>query len=266
MNRLETAFSRALADHRAALMPYLTVGFPDLDTLADLVTSVAGAGADIIELGFPFSDPIADGQVIQDASTKALSAGFVQNRAFSQIAAASARTPDTALVLMSYYNPILRTGLESFVGRARNAGIDALLVPDLPVEESGDLAKVCAEYKVDLVQMVSPNITDERLALVASAARGFIYAVAVEGTTGARGEISVSLVDYVERIRARTDLPVAVGFGISSRDQARQVAKVADGVIVGSALIRVIGETTEPAHAAATFVANLDTRKLPVNA
>lgn len=257
MTRLKQAFGRALGTKRAALMPYLTVGFPSGSDWTGIVPEMVRAGADVIELGLPFSDPLADGPTIQEATYRVLQGDFSVERAFDQIALVRERVPATGLVLMTYFNLVLQHGVERFADRAAAAGLDAILVPDLPIEECGELQGACDRRALDLVQMVSPNIPDERLAQVCAEARGFVYAVAVEGTTGAREEI-VDVGDYIARIRAHTTLPVALGFGISNPEQARASANAADGVIIGSALIKVVADHPNPAGAAYEFIAAMD--------
>lgn len=257
MTRLSQAFERALETKHAALMPYLTVGFPSDSDWAGIVPELVRGGADVIELGLPFSDPLADGPTIQESSFRALQGGFSVASAFERIALVREGVPETALVLMTYFNLVLQHGPGAFAASAGAAGIDAILVPDLPIEECGELRQACDRSGVDLVQMVSPNISDERLARVCAEARGFIYAVAVEGTTGAREE-SVDVGDYIARIRTHTPLPVALGFGISNPEQARASAGAADGVIIGSALIRAIADAPDPAQAAYDFIAPVD--------
>lgn len=257
MTRLQQSFERALETKHAALMPYLTVGFPSAAAWVDIVPEMVRGGADVIELGLPFSDPLADGPTIQEATFRVLQGDFSVESAFEQIGLVRSRVPQTPLVLMTYFNLVLQHGLEQFAIRSKTAGLDAILIPDLPIEECGELREACDRQGVDLVQMVSPNISDERLARVCGQSRGFIYAVAVEGTTGAREGI-VDVSGYIARIRAHTSLPIALGFGISNPEQARASAASADGVIIGSALIKVVADDSDPAKAAYEFIAAVD--------
>jgi tryptophan synthase alpha chain len=257
VTRLQQSFERALETKHAALMPYLTVGFPSDAAWVEIVPEMVRGGADVIELGLPFSDPLADGPTIQEATFRVLQGNFSVGSAFDQIGLVRARVPKTPLVLMTYFNLVLQHGLEKFVARSKAAGLDALLIPDLPIEECGELRVACDRQGLDLVQMVSPNISDERLARVCGQSRGFIYAVAVEGATGAREGI-VDVADYIARIRNHSSLPVALGFGISNPEQAREYAASADGVIIGSALIKIVAEDSNPPRAAYEFIASVD--------
>ena len=236
---MSIAAAFAAGGKRAALMPYLMGGYPDLDTSRAAAEAAAEAGADLIELGVPFSDPLADGPVIHAAATAALEAGATLHGVLSVCEAVSSRLP---VLLMVYANPILANGVERFADRAAAAGAAGLIVPDLPHDEASDLRAACDERSLALVPLAAPTTTDERLAAIGRDARGFVYTVSVAGTTGERKELPSELRDTVERVRAATDLPVAVGFGISTGEQARQVAEIADGVIVGTRIVRAMGE------------------------
>jgi tryptophan synthase alpha chain len=231
----------AFATHgkRAALMPYLMGGFPDLDTSRVAGEAAADAGADLIELGIPFSDPLADGPVIHAAGTKALAAGATPHAVLSVCESLSARLP---VVLMVYANVVLAGGAERFAARAAAAGAAGLIVPDLPHDEAGELRAACDAEGLALVPLVAPTTPPERMAEIGRDARGFVYAVSLTGTTGERHELPPDLSSTVERARASSSLPVAVGFGISTSEQAAAVAELADGVIVGSRLVRAAGE------------------------
>jgi tryptophan synthase alpha chain len=238
--RLAAAFAAPRA-RRAALIPYFTGGWPDLETSHRLVTEVIAAGADIVELGVPFSDPVADGPVVQRSAHEALLAGITPDDVFDVAAAHSAEVP---FVLLTYVNTVLAYGPERFFARASGCGVEALVVPDLPVDEMtshlGDapaLLDVALAQGVALVPLAAPTSTDERLDLVAAAAGAFVYCVAVTGVTGARRELGSELPTLIARLRARTAAPLAAGFGISTAEQAGHVAGIADGVIIGSALI-----------------------------
>jgi tryptophan synthase alpha chain len=231
----------AFASHgkRAALMPYLMGGFPDLDTSRAAGEAAADAGADLIELGIPFSDPLADGPVIHAAGTKALEAGATPHAVLGVCESLSGRLP---VVLMVYANIVLRGGAERFAARAAAAGAAGLIVPDLPHDEAGELRAACDAEGLALVPLVAPTTPRERMEEIGRDARGFVYAVSLTGTTGERNELPPDLSSTVERARASSSLPVAVGFGISTSEQAAAVAELADGVIVGSRLVRAAGE------------------------
>jgi len=240
------AFASARTEHgrRAALMPYLMGGYPDLDTSRASCEAAAGAGADLIELGVPFSDPLADGPVIHAAGTEALAAGVTPDDVLGICEAVGAKLP---VVLMVYANVVMSAGLDAYTARAASAGAAGLIVPDLPWSEAAELRVACDSTGLALVPLVAPTTTDERLAAIGADARGFVYTVSLSGTTGERAELPPDLPRAVQRVRSVTDLPVAVGFGISTSEQARAVAEVADGVIVGSRVVRAAGEGGAPA-------------------
>ena len=224
---------------RAALMPYLMGGYPDLDASLRAGQAAADAGADLLELGVPFSDPLADGPVIHAAGTAALEAGASPYAVLRVCEGLADRLP---VVLMVYANVMLAAGAEAYVARAAAAGAAGLIVPDLPHDEAAELRAACDAEALALVPLAAPTSTDGRLAELAGHARGFVYAVSLTGTTGEREELPEGLSRTVERVRAVAELPVAVGFGISTPAQARAVAGIADGVIVGSRVVRAAGE------------------------
>jgi tryptophan synthase alpha chain len=228
----------AFRDHgkTAALMPYLMGGFPDVETSVEAGFACAGSGADLIELGIPFSDPLADGPTIHAAATRALDAGVTPGDVLGACERIAERIP---VVLMVYANLALH---EAFPDRAAAAGASGLIVPDLPHDEAGDLRAACDERGLDLVPLVAPTTTDERMRAIGADARGFVYTVSLTGTTGERDELPPGLRATVERVRAATSVPVAVGFGISTPAHARAVGELADGVIVGSRVVRAAGE------------------------
>jgi len=236
----------AFASHgkRAALMPYLMGGYPSLDASAEAGLAAAAAGADLIELGVPFSDPLADGPVIHAAATEALAAGATPHGALRVCERVSAELP---VVLMVYVNVVLTAGPETFALRAAAAGAAGLIVPDLPHDEAEEIRAACDAEGLALVGLVAPNTTPERVAEIGTSARGFVYTVSLTGTTGERAELPPGLADTVERVREASEAPVAVGFGISTPEQAGAVADLADGVIVGSRLVRAAGEGGAPA-------------------
>jgi tryptophan synthase alpha chain len=233
------AASFAAHGKRAALMPYLMGGFPDLETSLASGLAAADAGADLIELGIPFSDPLADGPVIHAAATDALAAGATPHGVLGACERLAVRVP---VVLMVYANIVLTAGASAFAMRAAAAGAAGLIVPDLPHDEAGELRAACDSEGLALVPLVAPTTTPERIAAIGGDARGFVYTVSLTGTTGERDKLPAGLAETVERVRASTEVPVAVGFGISTPEQARTVAEVADGVIVGSRVVRAAGE------------------------
>jgi len=224
---------------RAALMPYLMGGFPSIEESVAAGLAAADAGADLLELGIPFSDPLADGPVIHAAGTDALAAGATPHGVLGVCERLAARVP---VVLMVYANIVLTAGASAFALRAAAAGASGLIVPDLPHDEAGEVRAACDAEGLALVPLVAPTTTPERIAAIGADARGFVYTVSLTGTTGERDELPEGLAETVERVRASTDVPVAVGFGISTPEQARAVADVADGVIVGSRIVRAAGE------------------------
>jgi tryptophan synthase alpha chain len=224
---------------RAALMPYLMGGYPSIEESAAAGLAAADAGADLLELGIPFSDPLADGPVIHAAGTAALAAGATPHGVLGVCEQLAARVP---VVLMVYANIVFTAGVEAFALKAAAAGASGLIVPDLPHDEAGELRAACDAEGLALVPLVAPTTTQERIASIGADARGFVYTVSLTGTTGERDELPSGLAETVERVRASTEVPVAVGFGISTGDQARIVAEIADGVIVGTRVVRAAGE------------------------
>jgi len=218
---------------RAALMPYLMGGYPSLDASRGCLAAAVEAGADLIELGIPFSDPLADGPVIHAAGTEALAAGVTPDAVLALVA-----DVPVPVVLMVYANVVLHAGATEFPARAKAAGAAGLIVPDLPHDEAGELRDACDAEGIALVPLVAPNTTPERIERIGADARGFVYAVSVAGITGERDALPPGLAGLVGRIRSATDLPVAVGFGISTAEQAAAVGEIADGVIVGSRIVR----------------------------
>jgi tryptophan synthase alpha chain len=257
MGRIERTFEKLSQQGRTALMPYLTMGYPARDSALDLVPAIAEAGADLIELGVPFSDPLADGATIQASSQRAIDNGMTLALCLDQAAALRAHGVHLPFVLMGYYNPILQLGIERFARRAAAAGVDGAIVPDLPPEESGELHAALRRHGIDLIFLLAPTTDDARVRNIVARASGYLYLVSLVGVTGARDRLPPEIESFVARVRAISDLPLAVGFGIGSPAQAARVARVADGVIVGSALIRAIGSAADPLAAARAFVASL---------
>lgn len=237
MSRIEAAFQSLRRQRRTALLAYLPVGYPDLQATLELVPALVGGGADLIELGIPFSDPLADGATIQRATFQALQQGVTVADCLSA-AQRLRETLDAPLLFMGYYNPILNYGLEAFCRAAAEAGADGLIIPDLPPEEAGELRTSAKARGLDLVFLLAPTSTPERIAAVAEAASGFIYCVALAGVTGARAQLDAGLAAFIGRVRRQAKgLPLAVGFGISKPQHFATLAGLADGVVVGSALI-----------------------------
>jgi len=270
LEHLHNTFAACQTLGRAALMPYFTLGFPDQRTSLDILTAIAGAGADMLELGIPFSDPLADGPTIQRSTQAALEAGMNVRRCLEMVAELRRRGVTQPLLLMGYYNPLLAygysesdsdgasatAGLERFVAAATAAGADGLIVPDLPLEEASALEGACQAYGCALIYLLAPTSPVERIIKIAAHSTGFLYLVSLTGVTGARHALPVDLAEFVARVRGVAKTPLAIGFGISTPEQAREVGRLADGVIVGSALINVVEKDPDPATAAA-FVAGL---------
>ncbi|MBN2231675.1 MAG: tryptophan synthase subunit alpha [Deltaproteobacteria bacterium] len=257
--RIAAAFAGAREAGRAAFIVYITAGDPSLATTAKLIPALAGAGADIIELGVPFSDPLADGPVIQAASQRALAGGTTLDGILGMVGRVRPQV-DVPLVLMTYCNPLLRRGYADFAERAAGAGVDGVIVPDLPLEECGPLQRELDRGGIDLVQLIAPTTPAARQAELCRVSRGFAYYVTVAGITGTRDALPAGLADNLDRLRAVSPVPVAAGFGISTAEQAEVVGRHADGVIVGSALVRRIAaaaDETEVVARAAAFVREL---------
>jgi len=257
--RIAATMARLRGEGRAGLVPFLSVGDPDLATSREALLAVAEAGADIIELGVPFSDPIADGPVIQESSQRALRAGSSLPRVLEIVAWLRARS-DVPLVLFGYYNPFFRYGDQEFARDAKAAGADAVLSSDLPPEEAAELVAACRKYELDRIFLLAPTSDEARMRAVAEVASGFVYMVSVTGVTGARAAAPAAGIEQlVARARTATGLPIGVGFGISSAGQAAAVARYADLVIVGSALVRRVFEAGPSGAVAAArgFVAEL---------
>ena len=257
MSRIAATFTRLRSQQRLALIAYLTVGYPRLDVTPSLVEAAAESGADGIELGIPFSDPLADGRTIQAASQQALKGGVTVARALEAAGAARKKT-DVPLLFMTYLNPILAFGLERFCQAASAAGVDGLIVPDLPPAESADLRRAAEASQIDLVFFVAPTSSEAGIMAACQAATGFIYCIAVTGVTGARAELDPALLPLIETVRRHTNLPVVVGFGISRAAHLKALEGRADGVIVASALLDAIAQSPdEPVPALKAFLTGL---------
>jgi tryptophan synthase alpha chain len=236
LGRIEDAFSQLQREGKKGFIPFITAGDPDLESTYKLLIELSRAGATVIELGVPFSDPMADGPVIQRASERALKHGFGLQEILD-IAARVRERITTPIILFSYFNPLLQFGLKPLAVAAKLAGVDGVLVTDLTPEEAGDFSNELRANELDMIFLIAPTSTDARLRLVAKHARGFIYAVSRAGVTGARSTVSAEAETLVNRVRSFSKLPVAVGFGISSDDQVADVQRYADAVVVGSAIV-----------------------------
>jgi tryptophan synthase alpha chain len=244
MDRIAQAFARTRREKRAAFVAYLCAGDPDFDTSLAACRAVIDAGADVLELGVPFSDPLADGLTNQLAAQRALEGGMTAARVFELVRRIREKS-QVPVVFYTYYNLVFSNGVENYVRAAKEAGVDGMLTLDLPPEEAGELQAACAKHDLKMVFIVAPTTPASRLARIGAAATGFIYYVSREGVTGVRDQVAANIPEAVARIRQHTALPIAVGFGISTRDQVRQVARAADGVVVGSALVNVIKDNLD---------------------
>lgn len=233
MSRIGQVFSGG-----KAFIPFITAGDPALSVTEQLVPQMAQAGADLVELGIPFSDPVAEGQVIQDADRRALSAGITTDGIFAMVGRVR-RHCSVPIALMTYVNPVFTYGTDRFMGNCREAGIDAVIVPDVPFEEKEELLPYCRKHDVDLIPMIAPT-SGNRIRMIAGEARGFIYCVSSMGVTGQRQEFGSEIKDMIRLVKEVRDIPCAVGFGISAPEQAARMAGISDGVIVGSAVVRII--------------------------
>lgn len=239
MDRIASAFARARSEKRAAFVAYLCAGDPDFDTSLAACRAALEAGVDVLELGVPFSDPLADGLTNQLAAQRALESGMTAARVL-ELVRRIREFSQVPIAFYTYYNMVFAHGVEAYARAAKEAGVDALLTLDLPPEEAPELQAACAQHGLKTVFIVAPTTPEARLAKVCGAATGFIYYVSREGVTGARSDLAADIPQAIARIKAHTALPVVVGFGISTRAQVRQVAQAADGVVVGSALVNVI--------------------------
>jgi len=253
MTRIESVFAKP---KRKALIAYLTVGYPDIEATLELVPALVSGGCDMVELGIPFSDPLADGATIQRASYHALEQG-VTPQICLEVARKLRQKVDIPLLFMSYYNPLFHYGLGPFCHACADAGIDGLIIPDLSPEEGLELARLTPRHQLDLIYLASPTTTEQRLGFIAAKSRGFIYLVSLRGVTGARQALPTDLESLVARMRGKTSKPICVGFGISTPEQARQVARLADGVILGSRILEIVESSERPTQATASFMQQL---------
>lgn len=252
-SRIGETFARLQEEGKTALMPFHTAGYPTLESSKAIIRSLVEAGADMIEVGIPFSDPIADGPSVQGTGQIALENGTRLKDCIELVRQLRAEGVTAPLLLMGYYNPILKYGIERYAVDCAAAGVDGFIVPDLPAEESDALREAGVAHGRDLIFMVAPTSTDDRLVAAAQRGSGFLYCVSVTGVTGARDAMSQTLGNYIARVRSHTDLPLAIGFGISRPEHVRQVGEIAQGAIVGAALINALStvpDDEKPAKAA----------------
>jgi len=242
MSTIADTFANLKREHRRGFIPFITAGDPDLQTTLELVIELARAGATIIELGIPFSDPMADGPVIQRASERALRHGFGIGDVL-QVVSHARKKIGVPIILFSYFNPLMQFGIEKLAREAQSAGVDGVLVTDLVPEEAAEFASILRSHDLDMIFLVAPTSTDERLKMIAAQAGGFIYAVSRAGITGARDQMSAEAEKLVSRVREYSDLPVAVGFGISKPEHVRDVWRYADAAVVGSAIVKVVEDS-----------------------
>ncbi|MGO5164757.1 MULTISPECIES: tryptophan synthase subunit alpha [unclassified Candidatus Paralachnospira] len=235
MSRIGNAFKNG-----KAFIPFVTGGDPSLDVTEQLIYAMTEAGADLIEIGVPFSDPVAEGVVIQNANERALAAGCTTDKLFDLVAKVR-KTVEIPIVFLTYVNPIYTYGKEAFLKKCRECGLDGLIVPDLPYEEKGEILPECEKYGVDLISLVAPT-SHERVKLIAREAQGFLYCVSSLGVTGVRSEIRTDIGEMVSLAKSVSGVPCAVGFGISTPEQAKKMAEVSDGAIVGSAIVKIVAE------------------------
>ena len=227
-------------ENKKAFIPFITGGDPDLNTTKKLLIAMEAAGADLIEIGIPFSDPIAEGPVIQEASQRSLAGGCTTDRLFEMVKEAR-KTVKIPMVFMTYINPIYTYGKERFMKRCVECQIDGVIVPDLPFEEKSELSGICEQYGIDLISLIAPTSHD-RIRMIAKEAKGFVYCVSSLGVTGVRTEITTNVGEMVKMVKEVNDIPAAIGFGISTPEQARNMAYVSDGAIVGSAIVKIVAK------------------------
>ncbi|MBQ3665450.1 MAG: tryptophan synthase subunit alpha [Lachnospiraceae bacterium] len=240
MSRIDKAF-----ENKKAFIAFLTAGDPNLEKTEEYVLKMVEAGADLIEIGIPFSDPIAEGIVIQEANIRALRAKTTVEKVFEKVKSIRRKT-DVPLVFLTYLNPVFHYGYDAFLAKCKECGVDGIIIPDMPYEEKGEILDIAGKYDVDLISMIAPT-SEERIGMIASKAKGFVYVVSSMGVTGVRSEIKTDLESIVDVIKKNTDTPAAIGFGISTPEQASHFSQFADGVIVGSAIVKIIAKNGENA-------------------
>lgn len=235
MSKIKNAFK-----DKKAFIAFITAGDPSLEKTEEFVLTAEKAGADLVEIGIPFSDPIADGPVIQEANVRALKNNVTTDDIFNLVASIRKKT-DIPLVFLTYLNPVYKYGYENFLARCQELGLDGLIIPDLPFEEKGELAPLAKQYGVDIISLIAPT-SEQRIKTIAEDSSGFLYIVASMGVTGVRTEIKTDLPSILKAVKAASDTPAAVGFGINTPEQAKTISEYADGVIVGSAIVKIIAE------------------------
>lgn len=235
MNRIENAFY-----NKKAFIPFITAGDPCIEVTEKLICAMAEAGADLIEIGIPFSDPVAEGPVIQEADARALAAGTTTDHIFEMVRRLRKKL-DLPLAFMTYVNPIYTYGTERFLSNCKEVGVDAIIVPDVPYDEREELKPYCLNYDITLISMIAPT-SKERIKAIASEAEGFLYCVSSMGVTGMRSEIGTNVNQMIQQVKEVTKIPCAIGFGISTMEQALAMSQIADGVIVGSAIVKLVGQ------------------------
>lgn len=240
MSKIQNAFQK-----KNAFIPFLTAGDPNLDKTYEYILKMEEAGAALIEIGIPFSDPIAEGSVIQAANVRALANGCTTDKVFEMVAKLREKT-NIPLVFLTYLNPVFKYGYERFLARCKETGVDGLIIPDMPFEEKGELKEIADNYDVDVISLIAPT-SKERIETIAKEATGYIYVVSSMGVTGMRNEIKTNVKEIVSHIKKVTDVPVSIGFGINKREQAEEFWQYADGVIVGSAIVKLIEQHGENA-------------------
>ena len=256
---IQEAFRTAAADGRTAVVPFVTTGHPKRESTPDVVEALAESGADVIELSVPFSDPLGDGPVIQKSSFQALENGITPEECFSNAAEIRRRGVETPLVFMGYYNTIYQMGLDEFCARTRDSGVNGIIAADLPASEADPLAEACRRAGISLIPLLALTSTDESISLACKQASGFIYCISLLGVTGARDRFSNSVEALVQKVRLNTDLPIAVGFGISTAEHVATVGRYADGAVIGSALVNTMqnGDHSQAAASASRFIQSL---------
>lgn len=248
MNRIDEKFQLLKEKNEKAMIPFVTAGDPDLDTTIELVLAMEEAGADIIELGIPYSDPLADGVIIQQSSTRALNNGAKITKIMDIVKEIRKKT-EVPLVYLVYYNSVFKYGIEKFIEECSSVGIDGIIIPDLPIEERKDIIEVADNYGVYLIPLVAPT-SKERIKSIVNNGKGFVYCVSTNGVTGVRQELSTNIEEYMNVVAQYTDLPKAIGFGVSGPEMARELKDYCDGVIVGSAIVRKVAEAKDGEEAA----------------
>lgn len=240
MSRIHTAF-----EHGKAFIGFVTGGDPSIETSEEIILSMVEAGADLIEIGIPFSDPIAEGLIIQEANLRALAVGTTTDKLFGLVASLRKKT-QVPVVFLTYLNPVFKYGYEEFFSKCQESGVDGIIIPDMPFEEKGDVAQIANKFDVDLISLIAPT-SEARIKNIAAEATGFLYVVSSMGVTGMRSEIKTDLASIMEIVRGSSKVPAAVGFGINTPEQAADISRISDGVIVGSAIVKLCQEHGEKA-------------------